>query len=499
VQPISQADFDPSCFRLIRTSGVLTVTRGGGNPTMIVPFEDTLYFTNIPDDNTNVLGEVYYTFLALDGPCSMGLTPYQEVASGYDNEKFNGDYGVGVPGTSSLEPDVTINKVSAPSTLAVGGTTTYTIPFANTGTQSAGLTLSSGGYVDMPLVISDTVPNGMQYVGGSATYHLSGSGSVTIRYSTNSGATWSTSDPGTTLSSGPDSLVVIQWWLDQPLPAGSTGNYAQFQATVPSGYTGDPFIENTACIGLGDADPFACDPDIVIVQGTGAIGDFVWRDENNDGQQTGETANGINGVAVSLYWDRNGNGQLDDSDLLLSSQDTYTSGNAGYYQFTQLPAANYLVVVDKTDSSIPTGYRLTTPGLYAVALSSGQSYQTADFGFGPSLTMDKQMVTAKAPAAAMRAARCSTPSPWPTSAPARARPSPAAAATRSGPSPAARPTRPRALPTLPPPSASRTTSSPAATLASALTAGSRAPVSIPAAAGRSARWRPSSASTSTLP
>lgn len=391
VQPISQANYDPTCFRLIRTSGLLTVTRGGGNPTMFINFKDTLYFTNIPADNTNVRGEVYYTFLALNGPCSMDLSPYQKVASSFDNEKFNGDYGTGLPPVESLRPNVTIDKASAPNTLNAGGTTTYTIPFANTGTAAAGLSMSTYG-INMPLVISDTVPHGMQ-LAAAASYYISGTGSVSIRYSTDSGATWTSSAPVGTTSTWPNNKIIIQWWLDQPLPAGSTGNWARFRATVPAGYSGTPFIQNTACIGLGDAAPFACDPDIVIVNGTGAIGDLVWRDENNDGQQTGETTYGINGVAVSLYWDRNGNGQLDAGDLLLSTQDTRTFTNPGYYQFTQLPAANYLVVVDKTDADLPTGYRLTTPGFYAVALASGQSYQTADFGFGPSLTMVKQMLS----------------------------------------------------------------------------------------------------------
>lgn len=393
VQPLSQADFDPTCFRLIRTSGVLTVTRAG-NPTMIVPFSENLYFTNLPPDNTGVRGEVYYTFLALRGPCSMGLTPYQEVASGYDNEKFNGDYGTGVPFISSLAPEVTIDKSSDPAFVARGGTITYDIYFANTGDRPAGLTLSSGYGVEMPLMVSDAVPDGLQ-LAAAATYHLNftPNSGATIRYSTDSGATWSTTAPVGQTSTWPNNKIIIQWGLNDPLPDGSTGNYARFQATVPSNYGGVPVIENTACTGLGDADPFACDTTTTIVQGTGSIGDFVWRDENNDTQQTGETTYGIDGVAVSLYWDRNGDGQLDDGDLLLSTQDTRTSTNPGYYQFTQLPAGNFLVVVDKTDAQIPTGYRLTTPDFYAIALASGQSYQTADFGFGPSLSMKKRLLS----------------------------------------------------------------------------------------------------------
>ena len=395
LQPISQADYDPTCFRLIRSSGVLTVTRGGGNPTMILPFNDKLYFTNLPPDNTNVRGEVYYTFLALNGPCNVSLSPYQEVASGFDNEKFNGDYGAGIPPIEILKPKVTIDKSSDPDTIALGGTTTYRIPFANLGDANAGLTLSSGGFVDMPLTITDEIPNGMQ-LAEAATYSLSGGGTATIRYSTDSGATWSTTAPVGSTSTWPNNKIIIRWSLDQPLPKNSTGNYAQFKATVPSGYTGTSFIENTACVGLGDAQPFACAEDLLIVQGTGVIGDFVWRDENNDGQQTGELANGINGVTVSLYWDKNEDGKLDAGDLLLYTQDTFThSGNAGYYQFTQLPAGKFLVAVDSNDVQVQhPGYRANTPTVYAITLAAGGSNQTADFGFGPSLTIAKRILPA---------------------------------------------------------------------------------------------------------
>ncbi len=392
-QPISQVDYDPTCFRLIRTTGVLTITRSGGNPTIILPFEESLYFTHLPPDNTDVRGEIHYIFLALKGPCSMALTPYQEVASGFDNEKFNGDYGTGIPGVRILEPTVLITKSSAPDRIFVGETTTYTIPFANTGSGPAGLTLASGFGVEMPLVISDTVPDGMQ-LAAAATYYLnfSPNSGMTVRYSTNSGLTWSETAPVGQTSTWPNNKIIIQWWMKDPLPAGSTGNYVRYRATVPSGYSGSPFIENTACIGLGDASPFACDTALTIVQGTGTIGDYVWRDENSNAQQD-DGATGINGVSVSLYWDRNGDGQQDEDDVLLSTQNTYTyGGNPGYYQFTQLPAGNYLVVVDRNDGDIPFGYRPTTPVLYAVALASGGSYQAADFGFGPSLTMEKRML-----------------------------------------------------------------------------------------------------------
>jgi hypothetical protein len=397
-QPIGDASYDPSCFRLIRTTGVLTVTRSAGNPDLVVPFVDQLYFMNLPDDNTGVRGDVRYTFLALNGPCSTSLSPYQEVASGYDNEKFNGDYGTAIPPIESETPQVNIDKTGN-LTVAKPGTITYQIPFQNlSSTTAAGMTLSSGYGVSMPLVISDTVPNGLNYVGGSANYSLTYTPNhgVMRLYSTNSGRTWSTTDPGTTLSTWPNSKVIIQWWLNDPLPPSSSGNYATYQAEVPSSYS-LPFVENCADGSFGASVPFDRACATTLVQGDNSIGDYVWRDENNDGLQAGETSNGINAVKVSLYWDTNGDGMLDSGDKLITTADS--SGSTTSYLFSSLPDGRYLVVVDKADADLPVGYRITTPGLYAVALDPGGtdpspvSFMTADFGFGPSLGFDKQLIS----------------------------------------------------------------------------------------------------------
>ncbi|MBN1977867.1 MAG: hypothetical protein JW918_10730 [Anaerolineae bacterium] len=409
-QPIGDTSYDPSCFRLIHTSGVLTVTRGGGNPDLIIPFDDRdpslsepyggpLYFTNLPSDNTSVNGEVYYTFLALDGPCSTSLTPYQEVASGYDNEKFNGDYGVGIPPVGSSEPEVTISKASDPNVISLGSTTTYRIPFANSGTSDFGLGLSSG--TGMGMMIGDTVPAGTVYVAGSATAALSYAGSVTIRYSTDSGRTWSLTGPtADTRSSSPDELVVIQWWLDDPLPAGSSGNYAEFQVFVPSdalppAYSGS-YIENCAEAGLGDGAPFEEVCAITLITGPNSVGDRVWQDDDNDAvQDGGETS--IGSVTVWLYLDLGTVGALDSSDRLISTTVTSSSGNN--YLFDNLPDGNYLVKVDKEDSDIPTGHRITTPEVYAVDLDSAGTdanpvdYLDADFGFGPALSLSKGLAS----------------------------------------------------------------------------------------------------------
>jgi hypothetical protein len=413
VQPFGDPAYDPNCFRLIETTGVVTVTTTSGD--VIIPFKDNLYFTDLPQNNTNAVGLVYYKFLALGGACTIPITPYQEVASGSDNEKFNGDYGAGPAPVGSYQPQVTLSK-SAPGTIAEATTFTYNIPFTNTSaTSTAGLTISSGG-VDMPLVIQDTVPTGLQYVCGSAVTQttLAAPNTATIYYSTDSGATWNTNQPascpGTNpTSTGPNNLIMLRWKLNNPLPkstqAGSSGNTAGFQAVVPTGYInggGNPFIENCAEGKFGTSSPaFGKSCAVTIVSGSGQIGNRVWRDDNANGlQDAGETTQ-INNVGLTLFWDRNGNGVLDEIDVQLATQNSGSTTDLDEtntnYNYTGLPDGNYLVKIDKTDSDIDTvalGYALTTPDVVAVTLSStNRNYNAADFGFGPALRIDKKLLS----------------------------------------------------------------------------------------------------------
>jgi protocatechuate 3,4-dioxygenase beta subunit len=409
LQPFGDPSYDPSCFRLIGSSTVLTVSRSAGNPDLVIHTNDhnvhptyggPLYFTNLPPDNTGVRGEVRYTFLALTGPCALPISPYQEVASGYDNEKFNGDFGTGIPSVQSSEAQVTISKSGDPDSVALGAEITYSIPFYNESEDSdAGLTLISGG-INMPLVIRDEVPEGLQYKTGSADISFDGyTSSATIRYSTDGGTTWTTTDPaGNPLSAAPNT-VIIEWWLDEPVPRAEgnppepKGGTATFQAIVPADYIndgGDPFITNETCANFGNATDFACDTDVTMVIGDNSIGDFVWADLNANGVQDGGAETGIEGITVWLYWDVNGDGVLDDDALLIAVTETDENGA---YIFPQLPPGDYLVVVDNDSSALPQGYANTTPAVHAVTgLSDVTDYDLADFGFGPVLSLIKRVV-----------------------------------------------------------------------------------------------------------
>jgi hypothetical protein len=347
LQPIGNTSYDPNCFRLISVSGLLTVTRSGGAD-MVIPFNHALnmsmdapllFFTDLPPDNTDVNGLVYYEFLALGGLCTIPVSPYQEVASGADNEKFNGDYGAGGPGQITvLDPTLDFDK-SGPVYATEGGSNlTYTISFEHTGdvgTSDFGLVLSTGE--SYHFVISDTVPAGLQYVTGSTStsYSPALANSYTIYYSTNSGTTWSTTEPaGNPTSTAPDSLVMIQWWLNEPVARTESGTVS-FQARVPSGYItggGAPIIENCADARMNDAFPMDSDCTYTLVKGINSIGDLIFSDDgsgsgsisNNGIKETNESV--LNGVTVTLYWDKDGDGVLDATDPEMSSSYTVIDG-----------------------------------------------------------------------------------------------------------------------------------------------------------------------------
>jgi hypothetical protein len=71
VQPVGDPSlYDPDCFRLTKTYGLIIVQLNDGTE-LLIPFEDRLYFENIPPNNTNVTGLVFYEYISLDGPCSV--------------------------------------------------------------------------------------------------------------------------------------------------------------------------------------------------------------------------------------------------------------------------------------------------------------------------------------------------------------------------------------------------------------------------------------------
>ena len=120
------------------------------------------------------------------------------------------------------------------------------------------------------------------------------------------------------------------------------------------------------------------------------IGDTVWYDANQNGEQDlGET--GINGVVINLWLD-NGDGILGDGDTLLDTKttaDNPDTGQSGYYQFEEV-AGNETYFVEIDDINFQVGHPLynhvlTSQGTFGpnpmtVPLEN-DSYADADFGY----------------------------------------------------------------------------------------------------------------------
>ncbi len=154
------------------------------------------------------------------------------------------------------------------------------------------------------------------------------------------------------------------------------------------------------------------DAGMVLPTGTASLGDRVWSDSNNNGTYepfSGEQ--GINGVIVNLYRDTDSNGYYTPGvDQYYSTTTTYTAGGyPGYYEFTLLPAGNFVVQIDpvnflsgkplvnllaSTGSGVPppnpnngidsdnNGYLLSGYGVVSRAITlTTVANPTLDFGF----------------------------------------------------------------------------------------------------------------------
>jgi hypothetical protein len=238
MQPVGDAGaFDSACFRMINVYGIVIVKLVTGGE-LLIPMQNLLYHENLPD-NTGVVGLIYYQFVATKEGCSSSMTPYQEAASGFDNEKFAGDYGLNLGLVSgAFDTDLSFVKTDNTSIVAAGGTLSYELTLTN----KTGVPLGAPE-LGTPLVLRETIPTGTTFVAGSADdspntnltepigsgsyvqgyteiggtlqycrvdYQFSTPAAYTLFYSTDNGATWSITEP----SSG---VTDIRWMLQATL------------------------------------------------------------------------------------------------------------------------------------------------------------------------------------------------------------------------------------------------------------------------------------------
>jgi Peptidase family C25/SdrD B-like domain/GEVED domain len=412
LQPVGDADaFDAGCFRMVNVYGIIIVKLKSGGE-LLIPFQNELYFEHLPD-NTGVVGLVYYQFIATDQGCTAAMTPYQEAASGFDNEKFSADFGLSNGLTSgTFGPGLTFSKCDglnglSPCGIVSSTTTGSTLTYTASATNTTGVALGAPDY-GIPLVVSETIPAGTTFVAGSADdspntnlTEPTGTGSYTedstdidgnvdtctinynitssswaVLYSNNNGSTWSTTEPVgvtniqwllfTTIALdgdhdgsacvAPDGLY-DNGTLSTSLPPGKSFA-VRFQVTIAS--TAGPVVCNTAGVGFGSSSA-ATAQECTIITGNNSLSGNVFKDDGvtggifgngvKDGTEAGIGA-AVQSVVVSLYYDFDGDGALGPTDLLYG---TTTTSAAGAFSFTSLPDGPYLVAVKKYDGATSNG------------------------------------------------------------------------------------------------------------------------------------------------
>ena len=136
------------------------------------------------------------------------------------------------------------------------------------------------------------------------------------------------------------------------------------------------------------------DEETTLITGNKSIVGTVFEDDGGttgtplDGIFNGDEA-GMGNVGITLHLDQNSDGLIDSGDFLWGTIDSSTVD--GSYSFAELPDGDYIVQVTRDDADRTTGYLLTTEEFYTVVIA-GASSSGNDFGFGPILDVDKELV-----------------------------------------------------------------------------------------------------------
>lgn len=399
MQPVGNPDlFDAGAFRLVKTYAMVIVKLKTGGEEVLTGV-DQLYFENIAPNN-GAVGYVRYEFVPLVSTAHSITSPYQEVASGCNNEKFNADYGVLLGGEAlvSGSANVLMDLTASVATVSPGGAIIYDVAYTNAGTVSAG-----DPDTGVPLVIRESIPTGTVYVAGSATTRdvlPSGVSGYHVLYSTDGGSTWLTGEPASAAS-----VTDIQWWLDDPLLAKASGSVG-FSVTASNPYTNStPLVVDAASLSFGSGSPFANDTATTLVLGNNTASGSLFADTGvgsggyfANGLKDG-TEPGVSGVPVSLYADLDGDGTVDAGEPVVA---TTTTDATGSYQFSNLTDGYYVAVPNISGVASLVGYGLTTASTGAIDLdhthasTSGLTKQVGSFGYAPALAVTKARTSASA-------------------------------------------------------------------------------------------------------
>jgi uncharacterized repeat protein (TIGR01451 family) len=327
----------------------------------------------------------------------------------------------------SASVNLSLSTVVSNKKPAIGNVISYTLTVGNTGPQSStGVTvkvqlptpaiasISAGaGFVSGPVNATTGVTTGTWTVGTlganatatlviNATVQAEGVFFLESEVQT-AGGTDTNSSPGNG-SYIEDDYANVCFAVPLPIYDGE-----EYTVTVPSAFTGTMWMVNgvpltpalsatavansdgsltikkpgtysfTSQIGASGCAAGNC-CNIEVVPGPPAsLGNFVFYDNNGDGQQSPGEA-GVPGVTVTLYEVSSSTSPVGSGTVVASTVTTAASGTAtGNYSFTGLPPACYYVVF--STATLPAGYSLTMQN--ATNPVSGTAADTVDSDADP--------------------------------------------------------------------------------------------------------------------
>ncbi|MEL7531948.1 MAG: SdrD B-like domain-containing protein [Bacteroidota bacterium] len=167
-----------------------------------------------------------------------------------------------------------------------------------------------------------------------------------------------------------------------------------YQINVPNSFTAS-FVAPEAKVQIQGGNTLTQTQSIVPIANNRSLAGQVFADTAsgvlyaNANQDNGER--GIPNLKLSLYLDLNENGLLDDTEPQLRSQNTDVNGN---FQFTHLPAAEFVLELDTDSSLLPQSWLLHDASSQQAVSLSATSQSGLSIGLSPMIMHEHQLETA---------------------------------------------------------------------------------------------------------
>ncbi|WOD39611.1 hypothetical protein [Nodosilinea sp. E11] len=222
--------------------------------------------------------------------------------------------------------DITVTKTDNADPVTIGSPLTYTVTAIN-----GDATTSATG-----VTVTDTLPGGVTFVSANPDQGTCSESGGTITCSLG------------TIPAGGSVAIAVQV---TPQVSGILVNTATVASTNDSDTTNNSATQDTT---------------VIAGSGENIISGRVFLDSDGNGTLNGSEGGTAN-ITVWLYEDLNGNGTLEATDKLLSSQ---VSNPSGDFSFAVNRTGNFLLTLDIDDPDLPAGHSLTTSPLPTVAIAT---------------------------------------------------------------------------------------------------------------------------------